>query len=82
MAQIDLAHISTVLERFTRTDLGGTLSNIESAVKGLTAASCDKTLTAAGVTSEVLSAAASLKRIAGRLPVNSAVRLNYFDREC
>jgi len=69
MAQIDLARISTVLERFTRTDLGGTLSNIESTVKGLTAANCAKTLSDAGVTSEVLSAAASLKRLAGQINV-------------
>jgi hypothetical protein len=52
-----------------RTDLGGTLSSIESAVKGLTAASCAKTLADAGVTSEVLSAAASLKRLAGQINV-------------
>ena len=69
MAQIDLAHVSTVLGGFTRADLGGTLSSIESAVKGLTAASCAKTLLAAGVTSEVLSAAASLKRLAGQVNV-------------
>jgi hypothetical protein len=69
MAKIDLAQVSTVLERFTRTDLGGTLSSIESAVKGLTAASCAKTLSDAGVTSEVLSAAASLKRLAGQVNV-------------
>jgi hypothetical protein len=69
MVQIDLAHISTVLERFTRTDLGGTLSSIEHAVKGLTAANCADTLAAAGVTSEVLSAAASLKRLAGQVNV-------------
>jgi hypothetical protein len=69
MAQIDLAHVSAVLKRFTRTDLGGTLSGIESAVKGLTAASCAKTLSTAGVTSEVLSAAASLKRLAGQVNV-------------
>jgi hypothetical protein len=69
MAKIDLAHVSAVLECFTRSDLGGTLSNIESAVKGVTAASCAKTLSSAGVTSEVLSAAASLKRIAGQVNV-------------
>ncbi len=69
MASIDLAHVSTVLERFTRTDLGGTLSSIESVVKGLTAANCAETLATAGVTSEVLSAAASLKRLAGQVNV-------------
>jgi hypothetical protein len=69
MASIDLAQISTVLERFTRTDLGSTLSSIESAIVGLTAANCAKTLAAAGVTSEVLSAAASLKRLAGQINV-------------
>jgi hypothetical protein len=46
-----------------------TLSSIESAVKGLTAANCAKTLADAGVTSEVLSAAASLKRLAGQVNV-------------
>jgi hypothetical protein len=69
MTSIDLAHVSTVLERFTRTDLGGTLSSIESVVKGLSAADCVDTLAAAGVTSEVLSAAASLKRLAGQVNV-------------
>ena len=69
MASIDLAHVSTVLERFTQTDLGGTLSSIESVVKGLTAANCAETLATAGVTSEVLSAAASLKRLAGQVNV-------------
>jgi hypothetical protein len=69
MATIDLVRISTILERFTRPDLGGTLSSIESAVKGLTAPNCAKTLAAAGVTREVLSAAASLKRLAGQVNV-------------
>src|SRR5258706_11054857 len=65
MASIDLAHVSTVLERFTRTDLGGTLSSIESVVKGLTAANCAETLATAGVPSGGLSAAPSVKRVAG-----------------
>jgi hypothetical protein len=69
MASVDLARVSTVIERFTRTDLGDTLSGIERTVKGLTAANCAKTLAAAGVTSEVLSAAASLKRLAGQVNV-------------
>jgi hypothetical protein len=41
------------------TDLGETLSAIEGAVKGLTAANCSKVLLDAGVSSEVLAAAAS-----------------------
>jgi hypothetical protein len=69
MIQIELAHVSAVLERFTRTDLGGTLSGIERAVKGVTAANCSEMLYAAGVTSEVLSAAAALKRLAGQVNV-------------
>ncbi len=69
MAPTDLAHVSTVLKRFTRTDLGGTLASIESAAKGLTAEICAGTLAAAGVTSEVLSAATSLKRLAGQVNV-------------
>lgn len=69
MARTDLAHVSDVLEKFTRTDLTGTLSSIERAVKGLTAADCAKALFDAGVSSEVLSAAASLKRLAGQVNV-------------
>jgi HAMP domain-containing protein len=69
MAPIDLAHISAVLERFTRADLGRSLSSIESALIGLTAGSYAETIAAAGVTSEVLSAAASLKRLAGQVNV-------------
>jgi hypothetical protein len=68
-SRIDLAHISRVLKRFERTDLGGTLADIEHAVKGLTVANCAKTLSAAGVTGEVLSAAAELKRLAGQVNV-------------
>jgi hypothetical protein len=69
MAQIDLARVSTVLERFMRTGLSGTLSSIESAVRGLTAANCANTLSDAGVTGEVLSAAGLLKRLAGQVNV-------------
>jgi hypothetical protein len=69
MTNIDLALVSNVFGKFTRTDLGDTLSSIESAVKGLTAANCSKALLDAGVSSEVLAAAASLKRLAGQVNV-------------
>jgi HAMP domain-containing protein len=69
MANIDLALVSNVFSKFTRTDLGETLSSIESAVKGLSAANCSKALSDAGVSSEVLAAAAALKRLAGQVNV-------------
>jgi hypothetical protein len=69
MSRTDLAHISDILDKFTRTDLTGTLAGIETAVRGLTVATCMKALSDAGVSSEVLSAAASLKRLAGQVNV-------------
>jgi hypothetical protein len=69
MASIDLLHAMNFLETFTRADLTGTLSSIEAAVKGNTASSCSKILADYAVNAELLSAAATFKRIAGQLNV-------------
>src|SRR5258706_12056226 len=69
MANVDLAEVAHVLAKFARADLGATLAGIEQAVRGLNAATCAGTLASAGVSSDVLAAAASLKRIAGQVNV-------------
>lgn len=69
MADVDLAEVAHVLERFARADLGATLAGIERAVQGLSAETCADTLSSAGVSIDVLAAAASLKRIAGQVNV-------------
>lgn len=69
MPDVDLAEVAHVLAKFARADLGLTLAGIERSVQGLSAATCADTLASAGVSTDVLAAAASLKRIAGQVTV-------------
>jgi len=65
----DLANIVHLLAKFSRDDLGVTLAGVERSVKGLSPATCSATLAQAGVSADILAAAASLKRIAGQVNV-------------
>ncbi len=63
------ADIANLLARFTGTDLTQTLSGIERAVRGITAAECERFLESAGAGREALAAAAEMKRLAGQINV-------------
>ena len=64
-----LSQLADVLQKFSGADLTDTLSKIEGSVRGLTLESCNTFLAGAGATGDVLSAAASMKRLAGQINV-------------
>lgn len=61
--------IVDLVRRFTGPDLTQTLSCIEEAVRGVTAANCVSFLEGAGAGREALAAAAEMKRLAGQINV-------------
>lgn len=65
----DPALIVELVRRFTGPDLTQTLSRIEGAVRGVTAADCADFLESSGAGREALAAAAELKRLAGQVNV-------------
>jgi hypothetical protein len=65
----DPAEIIERVRRFTGSDLTQTLSRIEGAVRGVTAAECISFLESAGAGREALAVAAELKRLAGQVNV-------------
>lgn len=65
----DPARIVELVHRFSGPDLTQTLSRIECAVRGVTAADCAGLLESAGAGREALAAAAELKRLAGQVNV-------------
>jgi hypothetical protein len=63
------AQIAQMLRKFSGHDLTGTLSRIESAARGVSAANCSNFLLASGAEKDVLAAAAEMKRLAGQINV-------------
>jgi hypothetical protein len=66
---MDLIRIAAELEKFSGADLTATLARIESELKGVSAKDCATILSSAGAERQTLSAAGSLKRIAGQVNV-------------
>src|SRR5436305_8923566 len=66
---MDLLQITTALQKFSGADLTATLARIEAGLKGVSANECATVLSSAGVERQTLSAASSLKRIAGQVNV-------------
>jgi hypothetical protein len=66
---MDLQHITAALQKFSGADLTATLARIEAELKGVSANECATVLSSAGVERQTLSAAGSLKRIAGQVNV-------------
>jgi hypothetical protein len=58
-----------LLRKFSGKDLTGTLSLIESAVRGVTAADCPDLLLESGAEKDVLAAAPEMKRVAAQINV-------------
>lgn len=65
----DPAQIVNLVRRFTGPDLTQTLSSIEGAVRGVTAADCASFLESAGAGQDALTAAAEMKRLTGQINV-------------
>lgn len=66
---MDLAQAAELVERFSSPDLGTSISRIESALKGLTAAEAEGVFESHGVSHQTLMGAATLKRVAGQINV-------------
>jgi hypothetical protein len=65
----DLGQTISLLERFTGVALTGTVASIEASVQGLTAEDFASFLPQTGIRSDVLAAAAEMKRLAGQINV-------------
>jgi hypothetical protein len=65
----DPSEISRLLSKFAGPNLTSTLGRIEEAVRGVSTDNCDAFLEEAGAGTEVLAAAAEMKRLAGQINV-------------
>jgi hypothetical protein len=66
---MDLAHIISILQKFSGPDLTATLARVEGELRGVSLDECSRVLTTAGAERQALSAAAALKRLAGQVNV-------------
>ncbi|HTC06895.1 MAG TPA: hypothetical protein VK749_26080 [Xanthobacteraceae bacterium] len=66
---MDLSQITAQLRKFSGADLTSTLSRIESDLRDVSAEACYAVLSSAGAEREALTAAATLKRLAGQVNV-------------
>ena len=69
MSTMDLLQAADILQRFGGASLTATVSRIEGSVRGLTSRDCSSFLVEVGASSELLTAAAAMKRLAGQINV-------------